>query len=57
MVAKTGSLDVVFIVRSYLFQVQNGLKTVEAEQHQRQASPGDLQAAFKNLKAPADKWQ
>src|SRR6266446_7902211 len=30
MVAKTVSLDVVFIVRSYLFKVENGLKTVEA---------------------------
>src|SRR5947199_7149965 len=32
MVAKTVSLDVVFMVRSYLFKLENGTKTVEAEQ-------------------------
>src|SRR2546425_5229730 len=32
MVVKTVSLDVVFIVRSYLFKVENGIKTVEVEQ-------------------------
>lgn len=31
MVAKRVSLDVVFIVRSYLFEVENAVKTVEAE--------------------------
>ena len=31
-VAKILSLDVVFIVRSYLFKVENGIKTVQAEQ-------------------------
>src|SRR6266568_1555763 len=35
MVVKTVSLDVVFIVRSYLFKVENGIKTVEAEQCHR----------------------
>src|SRR5437016_3756182 len=33
MAVKRVSLDVAFIVRSYLFKVGNGLKTVEAEQH------------------------
>src|SRR4029077_14241051 len=49
MVPKTVSLDVVFIVRCYLFKVESGIKTVEAEQRltrTRSATAGDSEPSL-----------